>query len=352
MRNYFLMFSLMFFALVVSIEIFLVGLYQLTPIVKNKGLKSIVASYYFNYGRKLEQFYCGKYDSELFYLYKEGSCSVQNLEFLTKINGNSFGVRDSEEKLKQNPRIAFVGDSHTSGWGIKYGERFSDLVSKNTNIETINLGVSSYGTVRALKIFERYLKLNPNIEYLVIQYEGNDNNENMFYQKDGNILNVSDSNKYSKAKKWNIKKSTYSLGDANVYFFKTARDRIKIKLKESWGIEIGKMPYVPSKKESSIEYIQKKLSRDIDYFHNVLKNHSELLIDKKVIVFGLGMTNGWYEKLLDKVERDKLPFKLTIFNAYEFLNSDDFFYLDGHINQSGHQKISSKLVSLIGHLKD
>jgi hypothetical protein len=333
------------------VEFSLVGLYLSSPFLKNNVVRSIVQPYYFNFGRRLDQFYCGEYDQNLFYKYKKGVCNLSNLEFETKLEANSFGVRDTQEKLMEVQDVAFIGDSHTSGWGVKNKNRFSDIVLRELNMKGINLGISSYGTVRELKILSEFEKLQGTVKYVVIQYEGNDINENKQYRDNGNLLKISNRQKYLKAQEWNIKKSTYHFGRGWIYSFRKFKETIKINIRDLFGIELGEIPLFMSKKSMLEQIKNNSVDKHVGYFFNVLKNHKSLLKGREIIIFGINSSPDWSDKLQQALELNDLGLNITIFNAQEILGEEDHFYIDHHINTEGHKKIASKIIRVFKKVK-
>lgn len=73
------------------------------------------------------------------------------------IQTNSQGFRsnwDFPEKKNCKPRILFFGDSNTAGDGIENSLRFSDIIGRELDCETYNLGLSGSGTDQQLLIKE------------------------------------------------------------------------------------------------------------------------------------------------------------------------------------------------------
>ena len=90
---------------------------------------------------------------------------------------NKDGFRDSEhEQSESRPKIIFLGDSFTSGHGVKIDERFSNIISKTyPNYKIINLGKNGSDTKKQLDILKKYMKTNTNRNSLLVyQYYGND----------------------------------------------------------------------------------------------------------------------------------------------------------------------------------
>ena len=62
--------------------------------------------------------------------------------------------------------ILVLGDSIAMGWGVNDYETFSYLLEKNLKMKVYNLGVSSYGTIREIKMnnpfYSIYQKMHSN----------------------------------------------------------------------------------------------------------------------------------------------------------------------------------------------
>ncbi|MCP4694336.1 MAG: hypothetical protein GY859_40265 [Desulfobacterales bacterium] len=100
---------------------------------------------------------------------------------------NSKGMRDDQASLIA-PEIIVAGDSIAMGWGVRQDKTFGALLEKKSGKSVLNAAISSYGTVREMRILER-VNLN-NLKYLIIQYCDNDFRENRTYKKNGNRLPV------------------------------------------------------------------------------------------------------------------------------------------------------------------
>jgi hypothetical protein len=74
-------------------------------------------------------------------------------EFNYLVEINSQGMRDREVKPKRTDeyRVIFLGDSFTWGWGVPYGERFTEIIeARNPRINALNCGVSGYSPLQYL----------------------------------------------------------------------------------------------------------------------------------------------------------------------------------------------------------
>jgi len=118
---------------------------------------------------------CAVYDDRLTYRLRPGRCTFSNREFSHEYRINSLGVRDDETSL-HGPEIVMLGDSLTMGWGVGEEESFASLFENSTGRRTLNAGISSYGTVRELRLLERVDRTR--LEHLVLQYSDNDFAEN------------------------------------------------------------------------------------------------------------------------------------------------------------------------------
>jgi len=66
-------------------------------------------------------------------------------EFRVIYTTNDLGLRDKEIEDTAKFKIVFLGDSHTFGEGVPYGQRFSDLIEQElNNVYSINAGVPGY----------------------------------------------------------------------------------------------------------------------------------------------------------------------------------------------------------------
>ena len=59
--------------------------------------------------------------------------------------------------IGEGARVIVLGDSHAMGWGVEDYDTFRQCTGLEFGYETVNLGVSSYGTVRELRRLERAL---------------------------------------------------------------------------------------------------------------------------------------------------------------------------------------------------
>ena len=123
---------------------------------------------------------CSKFDKSLLYVPVVGECDFSNtLNFNTKMNFDEhrrLNMRD-DNILENEKIIAAIGDSMTMGWGVNDDETFSYNLQKLLGKKVINLGVSSYGTIREIKKLKSS-KFYNQIDTILVQYHLNDIYEN------------------------------------------------------------------------------------------------------------------------------------------------------------------------------
>lgn len=124
-----------------------------------------------------------EYDSELGWIPRSSIEHPFQLNRLTTIKTNAFGMRDKEWVDSDQPTIAFIGDSFVWGADVEASERFTDLIqSRMPGLQFRNLGVSGYGTDQTYLLLQRYWDtIKPDL--VVLMYVGtNDriNNSSVF----------------------------------------------------------------------------------------------------------------------------------------------------------------------------
>lgn len=272
---------------------------------------------------------CARYDSGLFYTLTPGKCLFANREFQTIIEVNNLGVRDDERSL-DFPSVIISGDSFSMGWGVQQDSTFANILEDHLNISVLNASISSYSTVRELKLLER-VKID-SLKTLIIQYHPNDSIENYEYFKNRNELIISTNEMYLNTLNEIEKRNKY-------YFGKYSSLLLKYYIK------------------SFINSENKSVSTDNNeakYFINALLNSRISLNGVQIIVFELNDENLNDNKFiieLDKLIRDNtypdyIENLITI-EVSQFLKDSDYFILDDHINNSGHKKIGNLLLDYI-----
>ncbi|MFK8009429.1 MAG: hypothetical protein AB8H03_23915 [Saprospiraceae bacterium] len=317
--------SLYFFSVVLFFEI---GIYSTFTLVKQQRVQSpsiiqFSKDIYFQYLRNIPSFQMGlgKYDPDLFYRLQPGNTTNSNIEYSNHYQINSQGVRDDEGSL-DFPEIIMLGDSHTMGWGVEQNETFANLLEEKTQKKVLNTGIVSYGTAREYLMFQK-LKTD-SCQTIIWQYCSNDLRENQSFLENGNQLKISSEREYQFRYKRNFLQSNYY---PFKYCFETFAHQIR-KIKE------------PKKEEVQ----SLKLSHQIDNFFKIVKLLQEGF-KGEIIIFNLesfDTTDEYYLAFKKYVKKNHLG-KIQLIDFSTILEKQDYFIIDGHINVSGHQKVSEAI---------
>jgi hypothetical protein len=153
--------------------------------ILSRKLQNSIGHLYIYGQRKIMQFQegCGQYHRALGYTLKPGNFTFTETEYSNDYQINSLGVRDSEDSLTQ-PQVVILGDSFALGWGVDQNETFAKVLEKKTNLKTLNTAVPSFGTVREMIMLRMVDRSD--LKCLVIQYCGDDYDENLRYYLNGN----------------------------------------------------------------------------------------------------------------------------------------------------------------------
>jgi len=268
----------------------------------------------------------GRYDNDLFYKLKSGNHQFSNIEFTNQFSINSLGVRDDEKSL-HFPKIICLGDSFTMGWGVEQEATFPSLIENQTQVNTLNLGIASYGTAREYLIFQK-TKFD-SCKLLIIQYCENDDVENREFIGNNFSLTISPQEKYIAAQNFNALRSSYFPFKYSFEFLgKIIRSIFRFK------------PSLP------IPIFDKKQNTK-DFFRILA------LIQKdfrgKIIIFNLESYST--SDLVYKNFKEYLGLfpnqNIILFNASEVLGKEDYYRIDDHIKTSGHKKIATGIINLI-----
>ncbi len=279
----------------------------------------------------------GRYDSDLFYTLKPGVHTFKNLEFSASLKVNKDGFRDDEASMQQ-PSIVCLGDSYTMGWGVDEGESFPDLLEKDLGFKVMNLGMASYGTARELVAFRKFAPQD--CELIVLQYCGNDDEENEAFVDNDFRLEVSPESVYRKAQLKNkLWRSYFPLK----YFYATvsfcAREGRRWLNRSD---DIGQAAH-----SSSLVSLGRAPAR-ISNFFKILSLIKDSHVGKIIV---LPADN--YDSLLEFRSQFESwlvenPMEgVYIFPTDMYLSTEDYFVLDDHLSPLGHRKLAEALAEFI-----
>ncbi len=338
----------------------------------NPEVQNLVAKYYTYFPGIQFDKRCSQYDSELFYTMKNKiTCRNRGLEFSNLFITNSFGLRDEKEDLT-NLKIITLGDSFTLGYGVPQDKTYASLIESYTGKETLNAGISSYGTARESIMFNRILKNNklPNLEFVIIQYCNNDYLENRSYIENNYKLNIGPefSNKDLGGEKFDFMKDVIKpseklgyndIADKLNYFgdfwsFKRIFfSNVAIILDEFKYInyhgdkQFATLTPGGTAEDSAYSDFLDILQRDIIGNPLLSKNVKIILFD----VQPYHTNDAFHQKvkeLLNKKKYSKAKERVILVDAKSSLNLDkDFFKSDPHTNVGGNEKVARILSEFV-----
>jgi hypothetical protein len=285
----------------------------------SRKLQNSISYLYVQGERKVMQYLegCGRYSPDLGYTLKPGKFTFTEIEFSNDYFINSLGVRDTEDVL-HGPEIIFLGDSYALGWGVNQDETFPALIGKKTNLKTLNTSVPSFGTVREMLMLRKIDRSK--LKCLIIQYCGDDYDENLRYYQNGNRPQI--------MREETFRKLMAIPGRPKKYFFgKYLWMKIKKKAKE-W--------------RPSFSSVTDRLHlSDADLFLHVLKQNEDILKTLPIIVFemnGKDQLNYFTGELKQKAIDNNNPSfirNLIVLDMSQYLCDKNFYVLDSHLNVDG-----------------
>lgn len=274
---------------------------------------------------------CAQYDSLLTYRLRPGQCTFSNIEFDTRYTINKLGLRD-DEVSSQHPKIIALGDSHTMGWGVNQHETFAELLESHLDNSVLNAGISSYGTVRALKLLEQLPR--DSLKVILLQYSQNDVEENKTFSQQGK-LPISSRSRYESLVEQHARYRTYFFVAHLYRVFRSAFHYGPTSAWRAWQMSVSALP-------------EASTADEVFYFLHALRQSAHLIEGKPVIVFeipssGRG-TAEFTSVLRDSLRAGAAP-GLDIYPVavHPHLDRHHYFRLDTHMHAEGHEVVASVL---------
>ncbi len=292
----------------------------------------IFKDYYYHHDRRMIQLLpqTSIYNSKLFYTLKPGKFVFKNREFANTYYVNSEGMRDKYKNLK-NPRILFLGDSFTMGWGVEQRETFPYIVEKKLNKKCLNTGISSYGTARESTIASPYI--TDSLEFIVIQYCLNDYDENRQFIKNDFQLEISDLNTLRRTKNNHLKSVNYRLFKHLIGITYFIKHRTKL-----W-----------YKNQPETNYTLESNAGKL--FYKVVEN-MKLPDNVQVIAFSLDVNQStpYFINQLSTIKEEKNLKNWHLIDFSDKLQSQHYYRLDGHLNKTGQEVVADEISKMISEL--
>jgi hypothetical protein len=278
---------------------------------------------------------CGVFDENLFYRLKKGKFDFNLIEFENQFSVNSFGVRDDEESLKY-PKLIFLGDSFTMGWGVNQDETYESIVEKKLNLKSLNSGIASYGTAREYLLWKQMQK--DSCEALIIQYCDNDFEENKVFVSKKGLEKRSEEN-------YLMKQNLNKLLSTNFPFrnsFQVLNYLLTYKLDE----------FKQNNSPQSKVNLKEKGETDVEVFVSIIEQF-QAEFAKPIIIFNLnpyGTDESFYLKMNAILKKKQLN-NIYLINTSTFINNE-YYNLDLHLKKNGHQMMANSIIELIKELRN
>jgi hypothetical protein len=300
-----------------------------------RKFRNSITYLYIHGDRKIMQFQsgCGMYSPDLGYTLQPGSFTFTGIGYGNEYRINSLGIRDDEQSLTA-PELIFLGDSFTVGWGVDQEKTFAKLLGEKTNLKTLNTAVPSYGTVREMIMLRKVDRSQA--KCLILQYCGDDYDENRLYFINGNHPQILRAETFQKMLRQH--------SESNKHYYPGKYIELKIKKKyNEWKPQ-------PAKTDNA-----HPLS-EVDLFIHILKQNEDLLAHLPLIVFemnGINQTNEFTMALRKMTTDPNQPAfirNMTILDLTQYLKDKHFLVLDGHLNDSGHVAVTNVLYETISQM--
>jgi hypothetical protein len=303
--------------------------------VAPRPFRGLVQQVYRHFDRALIQYEpsCARYDPEVTYTLRPGGCTFGNAEFTNQYGVNRLGLRDNDADLER-PEVIVLGDSHAMGWGVDQDETLVRVLARTTGRKTLDAAVSSYGTVREMRLLDRLDATA--LKVLVIQYCDNDLPENLIFRRQGGHLPIMSQAQYEKIQRYYAAQRRYFPGK---YLFRLF---MKVtRLEEPEPVDLSMPPATPTE--------------EAQHFLNALMRASRTPLDHvQVVVFEANQQirpGRPFIAALDQVRRreEYPPFvrQLLTLDIAPLLTPADFYVVDDHMNPHGHQVVGEALAALI-----
>jgi hypothetical protein len=281
---------------------------------------------YMDYDRAIVQFVpaCARYDAELLYTLRPGRCVFSAREFSNELRINRLGVRDDEQALVA-PEIVVVGDSYAMGWGVDEEVRFAALLKRQTGYRVLDAAVPSWGTAREFKFLDR-VDLSQ-VKFIVIQYDENDDPENIDFLDNHNALRTHSESDYLAVVKDEAQRRRYYWGK---YFFALLRRHFS----------------------GRAEAAEADEARAPEAFLNAIAHAGRQSLDSvQLLAFSSHGDQEFFPKM-DALRHDprypRFIREMKLLDLTPLLTADCYYLLDDHFNARGHSVVANELLQRIG----
>jgi len=283
-------------------------------------ISTVQTHIYFTGARKIwpAQAACVSFDEELIYTPRIGSCHFDNPEFRTVQTFASDGRYTGPKP--PGVGIAVVGDSYAMGWGVDDEETYGAVLQRLTGRPVFNLGVSSYGTVRELRLLDRSGLLG-RVDTVILEYCDNDLEENLDFKP------LSPDEARQKYERVRQAAATRKSAFGSLKYLKEGL------LFTFWA------PY----NDLKASIVRRELPSFASHYQpliSTLRQHDGLR-DKRVVVFYINPNGRKFSAF--PVGRDRQLPNVEFIDLS--LGPADFFTIDDHLTSQGHDRVARDLMN-------
>jgi hypothetical protein len=301
-----------------------------------RNVRVLFQQVYRHFNRSIIQFEpaCAQYDPELTYVLKPGRCSFDNVEFTTELRINRAGLRDEDSALEA-PDVIVLGDSYVMGWGVQQDETLSRVLARASGLKVLNAGISSYGTVRELKLLDRLD--TSRMKVLVVQYNQTDLVETVAFREHGGALPILAAGQYQATVDWYQARQGYWPGKYMSGLF------MKLTGLETLDPNAPPTPAAVSSLEEAtlfVNVLARGTNKPLDEVRVVVFEASEQIRPPRSFLANVAVVS----------RGDGQPAhvrRLRPLDVAPLLEEQDFYSLDDHLRASGHEKIGRALAEVV-----
>ncbi len=267
------------------------------------------------------------------YTMNPGACELKNIEYATTLTHDTDGFRNGARR--DDYRVAVIGDSHAHGVGVNDDEVFARLLESVYRHPTKNLAVGSYATMRELEALRQH---GGDVDHVVLQYCDNDLNEN-----EASVALSGDEFQGAVRKQWTALKASYDEGKAAglkkpLLDLAALLRRGMFASKQTWRRQLARRP----------------IEREAAAFAKVVQRYQDVLEGKQLVVLessGFGLNSPRLAPAFRSALSAIGWLRHSVIDTSAILDSDDYYFLDDHLNAEGHRKLAAAVAREIELLR-
>lgn len=276
---------------------------------------------------------CFRYDRLFTYLLTEEECRIRSFEYSFSAKGNSLGLRDDEESLN-NPQIVVLGDGHSFGWGVERERTYPVLLEALSGKKVLNIGMPGWGASRGLLFLEKLRTVQP--QTIIYQHGDAASELNELAVRTDEIYRLSEQSYRRKRRQEGQVPKRPLLPWLRDYWPHLAQH------------------YLKDAPDSNLKEERRKHNREARMLLRLLENYEELVLKPRVIIIEIaeaGHNDGFFanafQELTKKRGRRFPPDHVKAYRISQQLSRKEYFRLDPHLNERGHEKAAEILNAIL-----